>query len=263
MRVAALQFDVREDDPAANLAFVEAGLREAAGEGARLVVLPEMWPTSFTAEVGEEQLSASDRAVDAALSWSRELGLVVCGSAYGRGRGPRPTNHFHVLDQGRVAGGYDKLHLFSPAAEHLNFEAGEGPIPVIQTSAGSLAPVVCYDLRFPEPLRAPFRGGAELLVCCAQWPVVRASHWRALALGRAVEGQWPVIATNRTGRAVVGRKRMQLDFPGNSIIASANGEPLAEGAGEDGLVMADVDLEEARELRRVVPVSRDERTDLP
>lgn len=226
------------------------------------MVLPEMWPTSFTAEVGEEQLAASDRAVEAALAWSGELDLVVCGSAYGRGSSARPTNHLHVLDQGRTAGGYDKLQLFSPTAEHLNFEAGTEPIPVIQTSVGSIAPVVCYDLRFPAPLRAAFHGGAELLVCCAQWPASRASHWRALVLGRAVEGQWPVVATNRTGRAVVGRRRMQLDFPGNSIIASAHGEPLGEGAGEDGLVLADVDLIEARELRRAVPVSRDERTDL-
>jgi len=262
VRVAALQFSVQEDDPAANLASVEEGLRRAAGEGCRLVALPEMWPTSFTAEVGPAQVEATEQALAAVRAWSGELDLVVCGSAYGAGPGGGATNRFHVLDRGELVGGYDKLHLFSPTAEHLTFEPGAGPLPAVPTSVGVLAPVVCYDLRFPAPLRAAFHAGAELLVCCAQWPDPRASHWRALALGRAVEGMWPVVAANRTGRTFLGRQRRQLDFPGNSLVVSHDGEVLAEGQGREGLVAAEVDLEAARALRRRVPVAKDERRDL-
>lgn len=261
MRIAALQFDVRAGDPDANLAAVEAGLGEAAAAGCRLVVLPEMWPTSFTPDAGEEQLAASEDAVEAVRGWSAEHGLVVCGSAYGRGA-DRPTNRFHVLDCGEDRGGYDKLHLFSPTAEHLHFAAGAGPLPAVPTSVGVLAPVVCYDLRFPAPLRAAFHAGAELCVCCAQWPRPRDGHLRALAVGRAVEGFWPLVVANRTGRAEVGRRRLELDFPGGSLVVSHHGEVLAEGQGEAGLVLADVDLEAARELRRRVPIAEDERRDL-
>lgn len=262
MRVAALQFSVQEDDPAANLAAVEDGLRRAAADGCRLVALPEMWPTSFTDDVGETQFVTSEEAVDAVRAWSAELDLVVCGSAYGRGPEGRPTNRFHALDRGELVGAYDKLHLFSPTAEHLTFAAGAGPLPAIPTSVGVIAPVVCYDLRFPAPLRAAFHAGAELLVCCAQWPDPRASHWRALVLGRAVEGMWPVVAANRTGRTLLGRQRRELDFPGNSLIVSQDGEVLAEGEGRAGLVAAEVDLAAARALRRRVPVAKDERVDL-
>ena len=167
-----------------------------------------------------------------------------------------------MLDAGEDRGGYDKLHLFSPTAEHLHFSAGAGPLPAVPTSVGVIAPVICYDLRFPAPLRAAFHAGADLCVCCAQWPRPREGHLRALAIGRAVEGLWPLVAANRTGRAEVGRRRMTLEFPGNSLVVSPNGEVLAEGRGEAGLVLAQVDLEAARELRRRVPVARDERRDL-
>lgn len=237
-------------------------MRAAADAGCRLVALPEMWPTSFTAGIDEHTLAASERALDAVAQLSGELGLVVCGTAYGRTDGDRPTNRFHVFDGGALVGGYDKLQLFSPTAEHLTFRAGEALPAPVETSVGRLAPVVCYDLRFPLPLRPLRRAGAELCVCCAQWPASRASHLRALVLGRAVEGQWPLLAANRTGTSIVGRRRMELEFPGNSVIVSAGGEVLAEGAGAPGLVLAELDLEAARELRRQVPVLDDERRDL-
>ncbi len=259
VRVAALQFDVRVDDPAANLAAVGEGLRRASEEECRLVVLPEMWPTSFVPAIDERARRATEEALERLAAWSGEYGLVVCGSAYGFHPGRRPTNRFHIYDRGRHAGGYDKLHLFTPAAEPLSFSEGEDPLPAVPTSVGVLAPVVCYDLRFPAPLRAAFHAGAQLCVCCAQWPLPRASHWEALVRGRAVEGLWPVVAANRTGRSIVGRRRLELDFPGNSLVVSPDGVILAEGQGEAGLVAAEIDLEAAAALRRRVPVGRDER----
>jgi omega-amidase len=261
MRVAAFQFDVLEDDPDGNLAAVERGLAQAADQGCALVVLPEMWPTSFTPRVGEEQLAASERALEALAAWSKAHALVVCGSAYGRvpGDGALPANRMHIFDDGVQVVGYDKVHLFSPAAEQFNFTAGSAAPPMVSTSAGKLAPVVCYDLRFPELARVSFRAGAEVLVCCAQWATTRASHWSALLAGRAVEGQWFVVGANRTGSAVVGRRRLKLEFPGNSMVVSPDGEVLASGAGAPGLVVADIDLEQARALRRTVPVHKDER----
>ncbi len=266
MRVAAFQFDVLEDDVAANLALVEQGLRQAAREGCALVCLPEMWPTSFVdvAERAEQLAERTREAFEHVASLSAELELVVAGSGFARSalESGRLTNRLVVHDRGATLLEYDKVHLFSPTAEGESFVAGDEPPPVVEASAGRLSGAICYDLRFPEPFRHAYRRGARLLVCPAQWPTPRATHWRALVVGRAVESQCFVVAANRTGRTLVGRRRLELEFPGNSLIVSPHGEVLAEGAGQDGLVSCEVDLDVARQLRVRVPVEKDERREL-
>ncbi|HEX6883790.1 MAG TPA: nitrilase-related carbon-nitrogen hydrolase [Planctomycetota bacterium] len=264
MRLAAFQFDVRRGDVAHNLAEVERGLTEAARRGIELVVLPEMWPTSFVAEgEAEDWLRATEAALERVQEFSRTLGLVVAGSAFGRGRpGELPRNRLTLFARGERLLEYDKLHLFSPTAEGEGFSAGEAPPATVDTSLGRVAGLVCYDLRFALALRAPFLAGAEILVVPAQWPAARASAWCALVCGRAAELQACVIGCNRTGEDDIGRRRLRLSFPGNSLIAGPDGSVLAAGEGAAGLVEASFELGSARELRRSVPVRRDERRDL-
>ncbi len=281
MRVAAFQFDVRRDRAAENLAVVEGALREAAGLGCALVVLPELWPTSFAdasdPTTRSRLLEESAAALARVAQLSRELELVVCGSSFapaadatGLARvaseeesgGALPFNRLTVHDGGRVVLAYDKVHLFSPTAEDLGFSAGALPPETSDTRAGRLSGVVCYDLRFAETLRAPFDARAELLVCPAQWPDSRATHWRALVHGRAVEGQCFVVAANRTGVERVGRRSVELAFPGNSLVVDPHGRTLAEGRGETGLVVAEIDPDEARRTCVRVPVGKDRREEL-
>src|SRR5688572_6566030 len=255
MRAAAFQFDVRRGDVAANLATVERGLVAAAERGIELVVLPEMWPTSFVADGDpREWQRATDDALARVQELSRRLGLVVAGSGFGApgsagiepGSGPSvspspagresrgaglepgvpgsgPRNRLTVFERGERVLAYDKLHLFSPTAEGESFSAGDALPPTVATCLGKLAGIVCYDLRFGMALRAPFLSGAEVLVVPAQWPATRAAHWRALVCGRAAELQGFVVAANRTGTDLVGRRRLELAFAGNSLIAGPDG----------------------------------------
>jgi len=78
----------------------------------------------------------------------------------------------------------------------------------------------------------------------------------------AVTNQCTVVAANRTGRDVIGRRELELEFPGNSLVVDPHGRVLAEGHGEEGLIAAEIDPGLARELRRQVPVARDSRPDL-
>ncbi|MCP3914627.1 MAG: hypothetical protein GY711_03605 [bacterium] len=261
MRAACFQFDVSSASPTSNTKLALDAVQRAAQEGIDLLVLPEMWPTSFTSDVDDSVLRASEDAVAALAQATLDLPLVVCGSAYARGA-DRPTNRAHIVAGGRVVSGYDKVHLFSPTAEHLSFAAGDDPPPVVPTPVGRIATVICYDLRFPELVRATFRAGVELLVVCAQWPAARAAHWDALVRGRAVEGQFPVVACNRTGSAAIGRRKLVLEFPGNSLIVDSGGATLAAGAGRAGLVTAELDLESQAAVRRQIPVARDERPEV-
>ena len=266
MRVAAFQFDVRRGEVAANLAVVERGLTLAAERSVELVVLPEMWPTSFVAETDERLLVASAAAVARVGALSRELGLIVAGSAFGAvtdaAPDALPRNRLTVFARGERVLVYDKAHLFSPTAEFEAFSAGDALPPTVELAEMKLSGCVCYDLRFAAGLRAPFLAEAELLVVPAQWPGARAAQWQAFVCGRAAEHQAFVVAANRTGIDLVGRRRLELEFAGNSLIAGPDGRLLAEGRGQDGLVEAELDLEELWRLRRAVPVRRDERRDL-
>jgi len=277
MRAAALQFDVRRGDPDANLAAVSAGLEAARAAGVELVCLPEMWPTSFPGPETDvaAALADTDRSWESVERQAEAAGLLVCGSGFGRapaapgraGKQPaegaeRPTNRMRLVDGRRVLLEYDKLHLFSPTAEPYSFTAGSTPPATVEARGAKLSALVCYDLRFPELCRVPFRAGCEVLCVSAQWPLSRAPHWRALVVGLAVSNQCFVVAANRTGTDRVGQRELVLEFPGNSLVVDPHGGVLAEGVPEQGLVLADLDLDVGRDYRRRVPVLRDSRPDL-
>lgn len=267
LTVAALPLDVARGDAGANVDRVLVAVEDAAEHGAGLLVLPELWATSFPAESDDLKARfASDAgargAVDAA---ARAAGLVVAGSTLAPAPDGRPFNRFELL--GAVADGcvFDKAHLFTPTAEHLTFAAGDARPRVVDgppTKAGAparVAPAICYDLRFGALLAPLAADGVEVLVVPAQWPVARASHWRALAVGRAVELQCFVVACNRSGRETVGRRGLELEFAGNALVVSPDGEVLAAGDGSGALVLCDLDLARVARLRREVPVLRDAR----
>lgn len=273
MRIATFEFDVRVRDVAGNLEQVTRAVRLAAEGGAELLSLPEMWPTSFAADADDALFAENDAAVDHVRELSRDHGVVVIGTAFHAEQRP-PTNRAHVLDRGELRAGHDKVHLFTPTAEHLAFTGGDAPPRAldVETSAGTvkLATLVCYDLRFPDVARAAFRGGAEMLVVSAQWPETRVSHWDALVRGRAAEMLGYVVANNRVGTDLIGRRKLELTFPGHSFVAGPDGdvEPdrteilPRDGCADGVLRFHELDLERTRKLRRTVPVDRDERTDV-
>jgi predicted amidohydrolase len=264
VRVAALQFDVRRGESAANLSEVERGLRRAASERVELVVLPEMWPSSFPGPRADlARLVDADRA-----SWERvellsaELGLAVCGSGFGAVANDKPANRWVLLDRGARLAEYDKAHLFSPTAETESFSGGRALPRTVSLRSVRTSGCICYDVRFPELTRRCFLDEAQLLCIPTQWPATRASHFRALMIGLAVTNQCFVIACNRTGTDVIGRRELVLDFPGRSLVIDPNGTVLAEGSSKDELVLADIEPERASEMRRTVPVERDRRPDV-
>jgi predicted amidohydrolase len=279
MQIAALQFDVQRatgspSAVAANLSAARSAVEEAALGGARLVVLPEVWATSFpTADPAcdSDLAGAAAEAMESAAKWSREFGLVIAGSflsaapALGEKGAGRFFNRLLVHDGaagGEVVLSYDKLHLFSPTAEHEVFAPG-GQLPaIVDCSVGRISGAICYDLRFPEVFAPMRRAEVDLLVVPAQWASRRSSHWRALVLGRAVEGQFFVAASNRTGSDRLGSGDRIVEFSGNSILAAPSGEVLGEGRGEVGAVFGTFDSEVARVQRIRVPVDKDRRDEI-
>lgn len=249
-RAAALQFVVDMGAVDANVARAFRLLREAADGGAALSVLPEMWSTGFHYE-RLSALSDSSREILSDLRrFAADRRMVIAGSMPERvGRGV--FNTLYVIDAtGEVAGAYRKTHLFSPSGEHRHFRRGTSA-EVAATAAGTVGPLICYDLRFPELSRKYFLEGAVLFCVSAQWPSVRRAHWELLTAARAVENQLFVVAANATGRSG------DFHYVGGSAIVSPTGERIADAGEGEGLAVAGIDPGKVAEFRRRIPCADD------
>lgn len=254
---ACVQFDVRPGDVAANCAAMRAGIDEAVSAGARLVVLPELWATSFLAQFDDDTVRQAEEAERELAELARANGLVAVGSTI-EVVGDEVFNTAYVHDCGTRIGAYRKIHLFSPNLEHRRHGAGDRPC-LVESSLGRIGVLICYDLRFPELARYYFHRGAELLVVPGQWPEARAQHWRTLLRARAIENELFVLGCNRTGQEPSQRNGEPMPFPGDGRIVDPTGEVLAAGSGDAGAIVAPIEMRKVRTMRRILPIDRDQR----
>lgn len=243
---AAIQFAVQQGDIAANLAHAREALARVAAQGAQLAVLPEMWSTGFA----YKNLTDLARQTEAVVAELQELSarhkLVIVGSQPESSGDGRVFNTAHVVDNGRIAAIYRKIHLFSLLGEDRAFKGGNGWC-LAETSLGKIGVIICYDLRFPELSRRLALEGARLICVPAQWPKPRQEHWRTLLRARAIENQLYVVAANACG--LIGK----LDFFGMSMIVNPKGELLAEASEQQGEIVAPLSWEAMDDWRSQIP----------
>jgi predicted amidohydrolase len=255
---AAVQLNANEDK-ARNLATADRLTREAAARGAELIVLPEKWSLIGTTEAmaaGAEQLDGP------AISWARdvarELGIeLVAGSIVEREPGTDRcfNTSVHVGPDGEIQAVYRKIHLFDvevggTAYRESELEDPGEEIVVTQTADGlQLGLSVCYDLRFPELYRILAVRGARVLAVPAAFtlPTTR-DHWATLVRARAIENQAFVVAANQ-----IGRHPPDHESGGRSLIVDPWGVVLAQGADEETVIVAELDLERQDEIRAKLP----------
>ena len=254
IQAAAIQFNVRQGDVDANLAYVRSALRRVAGQGAQLAVLPEMWSSGFAYRNLNELARRTAGIVEELLELSRELKLVVVGSMP-EPHGEKVFNAVYVADNGTLAGVYRKMHLFSLLGEDKAFDSGDRWL-LADTSVGKVGVIICYDLRFPELTRRLALEGADILCVPVQWPKPRQEHWRTLLRARAMENQLFVVSANACG--IVGK----LDFPGMSVIIDAKGEVLAAADYEECEIIAPLDMQLMADWRAQIPCFNDRRPEL-
>lgn len=249
INAAAIQFNVKQGDVDANLVYVREALTRAAGQGANLVVLPEMWSSGFAYKTLNELALRTRGIVDELLELSRELKLVIVGSMP-EPNGDKVFNTIYVVDNGTLAGVYRKIHLFSLLGEDKAFSGGDRWL-LAETSIGKIGVIICYDLRFPELSRRLALEGAQVICVPAQWPKPRLEHWRTLLRARAMENQLFVVSCNACG--LIGK----LDFFGASMIINAKGDVLAEAGEEQCEIMAQMEMQEMIDWRAQIPCFTD------
>lgn len=265
VRAAAVQL-TSTTDRERNLRAAERLLAEAAGRGAELVVLPELFPCLGT----YEEATAAAETVPGPLSEhfsqlaARHNITLLAGSMCERDAASSKCFNTSLLfaPSGALMGQYRKIHLFDvdlPDGVSLResewFVAGSAA-QSLAAECGRCGMAICYDLRFPELFRQLSASGAEILLIPAAFTTSTGrDHWHALVRTRAIENQAYVIAANQAGR-----HSANLHTFGHSLIVDPWGNILSE-AGEEGeaVIVADLAGERLRELREQFPVLRHRR----
>jgi predicted amidohydrolase len=252
VRIAAVQHDIVWEDRAANTTRLAPQVARAAGAGAELVLLTETFSTGFsmTPGIGEPEGGPSSTFL---REQAAEHGVWVAGSCPEIAPGAElPFNSFVLAGPDGTVHRYRKLHPFSHGGEHERFRAGERPVTV-DIGGLRVTPFICYDLRFADVFwrAAP---DTDVYLVTANWPAARRLHWQALLQARAIENQAYVVGCNRVGVAGDG-----TEHAGDSRIVDPLGELLATAAGQETVVLAEVDPAEVAAVRdrfRVLPDRR-------
>ena len=252
MKVAGIQHDVVWEDRDATLARLEPQLRAAAGTGARLVVLTEMFPVGFSTEPERMAEREGGPTTEFLRTQASELAVWLCGSVPTHpSGGGRPVNRLLLAGPGGELRHYDKIHPFTYSGEHEHYAAGAERV-TFDVEGVRVTPFVCYDLRFADEFWA-MAPATDCYVVVANWPAARRTHWQALLVARAIENQAYVVGVNRIGEGG------GLHYSGDSRIIDPLGEILAAGAGGETILLADVDPGVVAETRQRYPFLTDRR----
>ncbi len=273
--VAALQTALT-DDVATNVARVTALVREAASQGAQIILPSELFEGAYFCRTQHEADFARARPAEHHPTLGHfqrlaaELGVVIPVSFYEQA-GPEHYNSIAVFDaDGRDLGVYRKSHIPDGPGyqEKFFFKPGNTGFRAFTTRFGTIGVAICWDQWFPEAARAMTLAGADVLF----YPTAIGSEpeepeldsrdsWQRVMIGHAVANAVGVVAANRIG--VEGEGGAALTFYGSSFIADARGDKLAElGRGDTGIALARLDLDKIRRIRASMGFFRDRRPSL-
>lgn len=262
MRVAVCQMNSGRDDLDANVESAVRLLDGAAGGGADLAALPELWPHyGSSARMRRIAAPIPGRLTEPLAKAARTHGMwVLGGSVHERDDEGRVFNTSVLFDrEGEIAAWYRKIHLFDvdlddqpPIRESDMFGAGDSVV-THETDLGRIGLSICYDLRFPELYRGLVAAGSEVLTVPSAFTAVTGeAHWEVLLRARAIEDQCFVVAPAQWGSW--GEPEDGRRTYGHSMVVDPWGRIMVEGTAEgDGVWFADLDRDALRAVRRSLP----------
>ena len=275
------------DNREQNLATSEAGIREAAQLGCKLVVLQELHTSLYFCQHESTDLFDLAEPIPGPSTeflgkLAKEFGIVLVGSLFERRAPGLHHNTAVVLEKdGSLAGIYRKMHIPDDPGYYEKFyftpgDATQGSNGIgftpISTSVGKLGVLVCWDQWYPEAARLMALAGADLLI----YPTAigwnpddpederdrQRDAWVTIQRAHAVANGLPVLVANRVGHETdpTGQSRGSR-FWGHSFVAGPQGEFLAKASEGPQVLVVDVDLKRSEAVRRWWPFLRDRRVD--
>ena len=280
VKVSAIQIQVSnclED----NLKKVETKIREAAQNGANIILLPELFERQYFCQERRYEYYAyaketlDNDAVKMALKLSGELSILILVSFYELS-GNCTYNTLAYVEDGKLLGTYRKTHIPDDHyyQEKFYFTPGNTGFKVFDTKYGRIGAGICWDQWFPETARCLALNGAELIffpTAIGSEPILNvdsSSHWQRVMVGHAAANIVPVIAANRIGLETVepcienGNQSSSLNFYGSSFMTDERGEIVTSASRDkEEILYHEYDLDKIREDRLAWGLFRDRRPD--
>ncbi|WP_025691803.1 N-carbamoylputrescine amidase [Paenibacillus zanthoxyli] len=259
-----------------NIAKADKLVREAAAQGAQIILLQELFETPYFCQKEKSDYYEyateleQNKAVNHFKEVAKELKIVLPISFYEKKNYAR-YNSLAVIDaDGSILGKYRKSHIPDGPGyeEKFYFNPGDTGFKVWNTRYAKIGVGVCWDQWYPEAARVMTLMGAELLF----YPTAIGSepqdssidskdHWQMCMLGHAAANLIPVVASNRIGREE--DEESSINFYGSSFIAGPQGNKVAEaGRDEETVLVGEFDLDALETLRIEWGIFRDRRPEL-
>lgn len=257
MKIAAIQLATRLGDVAYNYSLVEKKMAEAIADSPDIVVLPEMWNTSFYPENVMDLADVDgQKTCSFLMSLAKKYHVHIVGGSIANRRDDKLYNTTYIVNKyGEIIGTYDKVHLFAPGKENAAFTAGN-KLNLFMLEGIQMASIICYDVRFSEWVRMAALAGAKVLFVPAAWPDARVMHWQILNQARAIENQLFVVAVNNCGRAG------EFQFGGHSMIVDPWGNILEQAKEDESIIQATIDISIVEGIRESINIFHDRRPEL-
>lgn len=264
-----------------NKVNLKNNIREAAKQGAELVVLQELHNSLYFCQIEDPDIfdlaePIPGPSTDEFGALAKQLGVVIVLSLFERRAAGLYHNTAVVIEKdGTIAGKYRKMHIPDDPAyyEKFYFTPGDIGFQPIQTSVGKLGVLVCWDQWYPEAARLMALAGADMLIypTAIGWESTDSEDEKARQLGawtisqrgHAVANGLHVIAVNRMGYEPDPSEQTNgITFWGNSFVAGPQGEILWQASNDkEEIKVIDIDLKRSEQVRRWWPFFRDRRTD--
>lgn len=256
-KVLGIQIQPVMGDKAANLDKVRKFADEYAWCKPDLIVLPEV----FNIGVDHKELRKLAEPIPDGITTQTMIELakkyntnVIAGSYVELLPDGDYKNACVVINrQGEIIGKYYKVHLFNyHGSEESKYVSAGDKAVIVQTDIGKIGLTICYDIRFPELFRALNEGGAEIITNVAAFPYPKYDHWVTLNKARAIENLVYFISVNQCGRVDIKRQNL-----GMSMVINPWGDVIASAGTNEGVMMAEIDLDALRKTREEFSVLKD------
>jgi len=263
VKVCAVQMEPKLNEKEWNVQKTLEKISEAADNGAKLIVLPEMCTTGYQFDTRKEVYALAERipegnTVQRWIRLARERAVYIAAGIMELGEdGVRCYNSAVLIGPDGYIGKHRKLNLIF--SEKMLYEPGDLGYQVFYTPIGRIGLLICFDMWFPENFRLLALKGADIVCCPANWPGPR-TFGPYVAMVHSNANNLFVVAADRVGT------EKEIRFAGQSLITGQIGWPAAGPASEteEELLYAELNLMDARRLNRTetTVVFRDRRTDL-
>ena len=282
IKAAAIQMKC-STNPKESLSHAEEMVREAAANGANVILFPELFEREYFCQQRRydfyqyAKTVEENKAVQMGKRLAKELQVVLPISFYEKDVNNLYNSVACIDADGTLLGVYRKTHIPDDHyyQEKFYFTPGDTGFKAFKTRYGTIGIGICWDQWFPETARSMALLGAEILLyptAIGSEPILECDnmpHWRRVMQGHAAANLMPVIAANRIGTETVepcegnGGQTSALNFYGSSFIADETGELISEASrDQEEILYSEFDLAELAQKRLEWGLFRDRRPEM-